>query len=138
MQSITMEYQDNFMMLQGLFVLRCLQMKEQLDGMCVDVYKLARATDSFDVDRLGLIAHPMYIKRQTLVIDLIDTFIIKIDLKSKLELQQIKNSPDYNTYYILISNDQRVNCCDKISAECICRIELYRIRPYTFDFLRAL
>ena len=80
--------------------------------MYVDLFRLMRTANSFFADREGLLAHPKYYNKQTLVIDLMDSLITQIKLRSMEELVQIKSGPDFKTDYISISSNQRENCCD--------------------------
>ena len=70
---------------------------------------------------------PMSVKRrQTLVLDIEDSLVSKVEIQNSYELAELRKSADYLQTYIEVQR--------KVGPV----IEVYKIRPYTFEFLRAL
>ena len=59
-----------------------------------------------------------------MVIDIEDTLITKIKIESELELREIRKSANYQNSYIEVTGGALV--------------QVYMIRPYTLEFLRAI
>ena len=65
-------------------------------------------------------------RRQTLVLDIEDSLVSKVEIQNSYELAELRKSADYLSTYIEVER--------KVGSV----IEVYKIRPYTFEFLRAL
>lgn len=67
--------------------------------------------------------------------------VTRIDVKNTQELREIRQSAEFDLNYVIVSKKERnvKNCCDLADTEeCICALHVFRIRPYTFEFLRAI
>ena len=76
--------------------------------------------------------------KRTIVIDVENTLVTKIDIKSREELENLKALENFTSDYIVIHEpviDQQ--CCDKPHC-CTCLITVYMVRPYTYEILRAI
>ena len=62
--------------------------------------------------------------KQTMVIDIENTIVTRIEIQNQMELQEIRNSTNYMNKYIEVSDQGPV--------------QVFMIRPYTYEFLRAL
>ena len=65
-------------------------------------------------------------RKQTLVLDIEDSLVFKVELQNPHELGELRESADYLKNYIEVKRTD-----DSV-------INVYKVRPYTFDFLRAL
>jgi hypothetical protein len=65
-------------------------------------------------------------------LDIDGIFVAKMDIKNRSEVESIerKESDDY----IIVDLEKKCDC----PTECICSVEVYKVRPYTYDFLRSL
>lgn len=90
-----------------------------------------------------------------MVIDIENTLVTLIDIRNKQELDSIKSNENFEVDYIIMkkqqkakskkekeksrSNSRDVNCCEhKDTDSCICEVLVYQVRPYTYEFLRAI
>ena len=64
-------------------------------------------------------------QKQTLVIDVEDTIVSRIDIKNSIELQELRKNQDYKNNYIEV----------KLGPT---KIQVYEIRPYVYEFFRAI
>jgi hypothetical protein len=61
---------------------------------------------------------------------------------SKDDLDQIKTNENYKENYIIIKKvtkkENEFCCIYQGTSDCVCNLIVYKIRPYTFELLRAL
>ena len=74
---------------------------------------------------------------QTIVIDIENTLVAQIELKSKEELEGLKELENFQQNYIVINHVKKKECCGS-APDCLCNIIVYKIRPYTFDIMAAM
>ena len=67
----------------------------------------------------------VYGKKQTLVIDIENTLVTKIPVMNEQEIKELRNNSNYQKEYIELKGDDS-------------QIQVYKVRPYTYDFLRAI
>lgn len=73
--------------------------------------------------------------------DIENTLVSRIELKNKTELVNIKANPDYKKEYVVVKAKDKKSkgCCEhENTSDCVCDVFVYKIRPYTFEFLRAI
>jgi hypothetical protein len=80
--------------------------------------------------------------QKTIVIDIENTLVTQIDLKSRSDLNQLIARENFKDTHIMVDMkmfaSQGLCCLFKGSEQCICHINVYKIRPYTYDLLRAV
>ena len=64
-------------------------------------------------------------QKQSLIIDVENTIVYRIDINNSIELQELRKNHDYKNNYIEV----------KLSPT---KIQVYEIRPYVYEFLRAI
>lgn len=138
MRGLNAGYPTVFKEMQSLFILRCHLMKEFIDEQNINLHRLMYNSDYFNRFRKQVVIDKNYMNKQTLVIDLMDTLITPVDIKSMHELRVLKNEPNFESNYILLDNEHPICCQKHFITDCTCRFELYSIRPYTLSFLRSL
>ena len=65
-----------------------------------------RQTDRFETHRECLVPHVKYRHRPTLIIDIENTFVTLLDIKTQEELETFKMLPNFATDYILIEIEE--------------------------------
>ena len=80
--------------------------------------------------------------QKTIVIDIENTLVTKIDLKSLSDLNQMITRENFKDTHIVVDMKRfappKLCCLFKGSEQCICHTHVYKIRPYTYDLLRAV
>jgi hypothetical protein len=130
-----MDYNTYFEKFQGIFVIRCQMMYVELQKFKVDLKNLMENGRKFDAICESLIPHRLFKNRGSIVIDLENTLLTHIELKSPEELEGYKNLENFQTDYILISDSASRCLC---TQRCTCCQMLFQVRPYTYEFLRAI
>lgn len=78
----------------------------------------------------------------TLVIDIEKNLVTPIEIKTNEDLAQLKQMPNYKTNFLFLEKNQinEVMCCPYYKTKkChCCQFLVYQVRPYAFDFLRAI
>ena len=67
--------------------------------------------------------------------------VTKIEIKNIEELKDSQRTEDLDMNYVIVNKKDRnvKNCCELVDTEdCIGAQHVFRIRPYTFDYLRAI
>ena len=75
--------------------------------------------------------------KKTIVIDIEKTLFTKLDLKSVQEYEGLKQLDKFDIDYIVIDKNS-VESCSECSSKCICKLEVYLVRPYAYDFLNTI
>ena len=75
----------------------------------------------------------------TLIIDIENTLITKVELNSMAEIEAIKQIENYKSEYIILNNSDEPCKCEHISfCQCFFKNLVFNIRPYAFEFMRAV
>ena len=106
-----------------------------------------------NLDKVMFLKHPNYKqravelfqdiefkKKKTLCIDVMTVFLQKVEIDQN-EFHEISSKSSFKFNYILVKNQKNdPNCCRRrqLDKPCLCNKTLYRIREYTYNFLRAL
>ena len=81
----------------------------------------------------------MYKGLKTIVIDIENTLVTQIEIKSKQDLEILKSLDNFACDYIVVYPKRNSNCCEYNGTDqCICKLQVYQVRPYTYDILRAM
>ena len=73
---------------------------------------------------------------QTLLIDIEDTLVSKVEINCLTDLVQLKMDDNFETNYIVIQQNDSTCICN--TDACVCTTEVYKIRPYALQLMRAI
>lgn len=76
--------------------------------------------------------------RKSLVFDVENTFIKRVEIMSFTQLEMLRQQPGFKENFILVTLPERIDCCNKSGDSCFCHMSLFQVRPYTYEFLHAV
>ena len=76
-------------------------------------------------------------KRRTLVFDVENILLTKIEIFTRMQLDLTKNNDDFEKEYIMIELAKVPNCCD-VGIDCLCNVKLFKLRPNAMAFLQSM
>ena len=68
--------------------------------------------------------------------DIEDTLVSKVEVNCLKDLVQLKMEDNFKIDYIVLQEIDSV--CDCSIEGCACKIEVYKIRPYALELMRAI
>ena len=146
LNNLEIEYHKYLEQSQGMFVVNCQMMNSEFKTI-LEQYDLEQQILDFpNFSRLQKeIAQEKIFKRtKTLVIDIENTLLTATEVLTKDDLEQIKQHENFKENYIVIkkiikkSADNEFCCIYQGTTDCVCNLIVFKIRPYTFELLRAL
>ena len=99
----------------------------------LDLDKRMIEMDNFKVLSKQLDQEEIFKGQQTIVIDIENTMVTKIDIKSQIELEQLRNKDNFIKDYIIIKTQRQssrdggyLQCCKYVnSSNCVCNVMVF-------------
>ena len=77
-----MDYFKYFRTMHGMFVIKCQMMQVELSQLNVNLVQMMSAAERFNSHRDCLVPHVKYRNKYSLVVDIENTFITLVDIKT--------------------------------------------------------
>ena len=111
-----------------------------------DLEEFLKSQEKFEYIKKNVGKEAILKDQMTLVIDIIGTLVQRLEVKTKSDLDVIMQTPDIKKHYVVVHKvfstvelkrglDKKICCDKKGTVNCLCRYEVFKIRPYAFQIL---
>ena len=113
----------------------------------LDIAKYLMKMPNYPNWKQNLGQEKQFFKKFTLCIDIECVFLKRLDAEDHIEIERIERIKEWKQQFIVFkssSMEQKNQCVGveckkpKIGSVCVCKMKVYKIRPYTLEILSAI
>ena len=136
-----MDYSFYFQQNQGIFIAQTQGIHIDVMRQKIDFQKRGKSVSDFQQWKDGFRRDKQFLKKFTLVIDLVGVFMDELNQNEKDQLDYIEKHSGTKNNFVIVKKKgyKQMVCQKKCKADiCACKVRIYNVRPYTYEFLSCL